>query len=67
MLAGGVVGSFFGLILGLASLNRPLLNGFVFYLLGFVVGGLAGAVAGLLLRGLRALRRSRAGPDGASP
>ena len=46
-LAGGVVGSLFGLAFGLLALNRPLLNALTFYLLGFAVGCLLGALVGL--------------------
>lgn len=59
MLTGGVVGSFLGLVLGLMSVNRPLLNGLLFYLLGFLFGVLARAAAGLLLVAARAGARAR--------
>jgi hypothetical protein len=41
-----VAGSAFGLVFGLGSLNRPLLNALVFYALG---GAAAAALAGLVV------------------
>ncbi len=38
--AGGVAGSAVGLLFGVLSLNRPVANALVFYLLGFLVGAL---------------------------
>ncbi len=64
-LTGGVVGSFVGLVLGLMSVNRPLLNGLVFYLLGFLVGVVVGAALALVHAAAHAHRASatrRSGP-----
>ncbi len=49
-LTGGVVGSAGGLAFGLLVLNRPLLNALAFYLLGFALGWLVGALVGLTAR-----------------
>lgn len=51
---GAFVGSLFGLVFGLGSLNRPLLNALVFY----VLGALAGAGAGAAVLALRRLAPS---------
>ncbi len=45
-LAGGVVGSAVGLLFGALSLNRPVANALVFYLVGALVAGGLSLVAG---------------------
>ena len=65
-LAGGVAGSFLGLLFGLLSINRPVLNGLLFYVLGFVVGGLLGAAAAALFRLVAPSAAQRQGGDGAA-
>lgn len=65
MLLGAFTGSLFGLVFGLGSLNRPLLNALVFYVLGAIVGALAGAAV-LALRRIspRPQRRGWSGSAG---
>ena len=53
-----VLGSVCGLVLGLGSLNRPVANAVVFYVLGAAV---AAAVAGLAVLALRRRGSSRDG------
>ena len=54
----GCVGSAFGLAFGVGALNRPLLNGLTFYVVGFAVGV---AVAAAVVAVRRARGRARAG------
>lgn len=58
MLLGGILGSMVGLFWGFGSLNRPLVNGLVFYLVGFGVGVLCGAVTGLVITVVGGPRRA---------
>ena len=58
-----VLGSVFGLVFGFSSLNRPVLNAAVFYVLGAVVAALVAAVL-VLLRARTPPRRPRAGRQG---
>lgn len=58
-LLGGVLGSTAGLAFGMLSLNRPLLNALVFYVLGFLLGTVAGAALALLRSGSAAAGRPR--------
>ncbi len=59
VLTGGVLGSFLGLVLGLMTGDRPLLDVLVLYLLGFLFAVLTAAAAGLVLTRLRARHHSR--------
>ena len=49
-----VFGSVLGLVFGLGSLNRPVLNAAVFYVLGAVVAAVVAGVLVLVVRGRRA-------------
>ena len=53
VLAAACIGSGFGLVFGLTSLNRPLANAAVFYLLGALTGAALAVVALLLTRASR--------------
>jgi hypothetical protein len=48
-------GSVFGLVFGLSSLNRPIVNAAVFYVLGALVAAL---VAGVAVLGVRSRQRT---------
>jgi hypothetical protein len=50
------VGSVCGLVFGLSSPNRPLLNAAVFYVLGAVVAALVTALVVVAVRGRRRVR-----------
>ena len=60
VLGAAFAGSVIGLVFGLASLNRPLANAAVFYVLGGVVAAALAAAAFVLARAvLRARGRDR--------
>ena len=66
VLLAAALGSFLGLVFGLTSLNRPILNAAVFYVLGAVVAAVLAGLVVLAVRGRRRVPPARRSPEAPS-